>query len=58
MGRENKQEEGREGDAQGQLCRQLSVTRTQSRTYRMKEKVKCPRQNIDEGKQVKLSYKS
>ena len=58
LGCRGENEGEKEGATQGQLGRQLPGRQTQNKTHRMKEKSKAPRQNIDEEKQVKLSYKS
>ena len=51
-----------EGNARDKLARQLLVSQSwrkqECRTHRMKERSKTSRQNVDEEKQVKVSYKS
>lgn len=50
-------EQWRQRDAWGQPIRHHPTNQTQSRTYTIKERQKAPRENEDEEKQIKISFK-
>lgn len=57
-GREHGRKRGRCLGSASQPASHLPARHRRSRTYRLKERQKAPRQNVDEEKQVKLRYKS